>query len=96
MLPKKGFFISESLGDCSVSCVKMQCLVLQFPLNPKLVVFMLQITMFFLRTEMYSIKKNATNTREMSGTVGNLAFVSAFVLKADFGCVPYLHLSAFS
>lgn len=52
--------------------------------------------MFFLRREMYSIKKNATNIREMSGTAGDLAFVSAFVLKADFGWVPYLHLSALS
>lgn len=45
---------------------------------------------------MYSIKKNATNFREMSGTAANLAFVSAFVLKADSGWVPYPHLSAFS
>lgn len=74
----------------------MQCSVSQFPLNPKLMFFMLQITMLALRREMYSIKKNATNIREMSGAVGNLAFVGAFVLKADFGWVPYLHLSAFS
>lgn len=74
----------------------MQCSVLQLPLNPKLVVFMLQITMLVRRREMYSIKNNATNIREMSGTAGNLAFASAFVLKADFGWVPYLHLSAFS
>lgn len=74
----------------------MQWSVLQFPLNPKLVVFMLQITVLVLRRELYSTKKNATNIREMSGAAGNLAFVSAFVLKADFGWVPYLHLSAFS
>lgn len=70
--------------------------MLQLPLNPKLVYFMLQISMLFLRREMYSIQKNAPNIREMSGTAGNLAFVSAFVLKADFGWVPSLHLSAFS
>lgn len=57
------------------------------PSKPKIGVFMLQITMFFLRREMYSIKKNATNIREVSGTAGNLPFVSAFMLKADFGWI---------
>lgn len=63
---------------------KHKCSVLQLPLNLRLVYFVLQSSLLFLITEMYSIQKNAINIGEMSRTAGNLAFVSAFVLKAVF------------